>query len=892
MIGQRLGSYEVTAKLGEGGMGEVYRATDTKLERQVAIKVLPTEFTADPERLARFEREAKLLAQLHHPNIASIFGMEESDGTKALVMELVEGPTLAERLEQGSLSLHESLLVARQIAEALEEAHEKGIIHRDLKPQNIKASIEGKVKVLDFGLAKAMDPAGTASGAGSASQLAASPTLTLGATVQGVILGTAAYMAPEQAAGGAVDRRADVWAFGVVLYEMLTGRRLFEGETVSHVLASVLKDTPDFTALPEATPERIRNLVRRCLRRKPRERLQSIGDARVILEEVLADPTASASRPAPPALAAPRAPRRLALWLLAATFAGAAVTWLAVGRAPGAPRERMLRAALPPPQGASYGDLFALSPDGSRLAFVAIEDESGLPSLWLRRLDQADAVKLAPSENDGGRPFWSPDGRWLGFFADGKLKRIDPNGGPPQVLCDAPTSRGASWGRDDNIVFSGSFRAGLQIVSAAGGAPRELTTLDAERKEKSHRWPVHLPDGQHLLFLNQTAEGGTKDDTSTIEILDLATGKRRPLVTANSSPLFAPQGYLLFWRAGALFAQRFDPKRLEVSGVATAVATPVAYTVNEMAEATISERGDLLFKEGTIERRTTLVLTDRSGRQLSQIVPPSQIEGGGFAYSHDGKRLVVSMIQSGAPRSDLWSYDLERNSSRRFTFEEADELTPVWSGDDRRILYVNNRTNDGNLYARNSDGGGGVEAILVTDQGVEEPDWSHDGRWLVATIVNNQTGKDIARYDLASKQLMPLVQTPFFESMGRISPDDRWLAFVSEQSGRPEIFLQSTVGESGVWQLSNAGGTQPRWSRDGHEIYYVQPPDRMMAVRVGIEAGSTVRSATPQLLFRAPMASFEVAPGGDRFLIELRASEGSDAALTLITSWTQLVSQP
>jgi len=739
--------------------------------------------------------------------------------------------------------------------------------------------------VLDFGLATTWESQAAASG------LSLSPTITQHHTKAGVILGTAAYMAPEQARGKAVDKRADIWAFGVVLFEMLTGERIFLGETVSDTLAAVLRAEIEWTELPAATPSAVARLLRRCLDRDPRRRLQSIGEARVLLEDALADPTASEPDPAPGTLAGLWSPRTLALWLLAAMLAGAAATWVVIGRTPKTAPERVLRAAISPPPQTSFGDLFALSPDGSRLAFVAIDHESGSPSLWVRTLDQRDAVRLAPSENDGGRPFWSPDGRWLAFFADGKLKRIDPNGGPPQVICDAPTARGGSWGPDDSIVFSGSFRSGLEIVSAEGGAPRELTTLDAGRGEKSHRWPVHLPDGKHLLFLAQTAEGGTKDDTSRVELLDLATGSRRALVTANSSPMFAPQGYLLFWRSGSLLAQRFDPRRLELSGVARAVAAPVAYTVNEMADASVSGRGDLLFKEGTAGGRTTLDWMDRSGRQLSQILAPSVIEGG-FALSHDGTRLAVGLTQQGSPSCDLWVYDLERGSTSRLTFEEGDEIDPVWSSDDRRILYVSTRSNDGNLYARNSDGSGGVETVLVTEHGANNPDWSHDGRWLVVQIVNNQTGPDLERYDLSTKQLTPLVQTPFNDSFGRISPDDRWLAFVSEQSGRPEIFVQSTVGHSGLWQVSNAGGTQPVWSRDGREIFYLQPPDRLMAVGIDVESGVTIRSSTPRQLFRAAADGFDVGPAGDRFVLNLRASEASDSGLTLITNWTELVSKP
>ncbi len=507
MIGTRFGSYEITAKLGEGGMGEVYRATDTRLKREVAIKVLPAAFTEDKERLARFEREAQLLAQLHHPNISSIFGLEEAGGVRALVMELVEGPTLAERLARGAPPLEESLSIALQIAEALEEAHEKGIVHRDLKPANVKLAPDGKVKVLDFGLAKALDP-GVASDS-RAPHLSQSPTLVPAATQMGMILGTAAYMAPEQAAGGTVDRRADIWSFGVVLYEMLTGRRLFEGETASHILAGVLKDTPDFSALPAGTPVRIEDLLLRCLRKKPRERLQAIGDARVMVEEVLAGPHRDERRPAGSAAASPAAarPSRLA-WATAASglLAAAlfAALWLGSGRS--GPSSRVLHAALVAPEGMAFGDTFALSPDGRRVVFEAYDRKTGESALWHRALDRGEATRLSATEG-GEMPFWSPDGTQIGFFAESRLKRLDLQGGTVQVICDAPTPRGGAWGPDGRIVFAGSFRAGLSIVPAGGGEPKQLTSLDSSRNEKSHRFPVLLPGGRTLLFLAQTAEG-------------------------------------------------------------------------------------------------------------------------------------------------------------------------------------------------------------------------------------------------------------------------------------------------------------------------------------------------------------------------------------------------
>jgi Tol biopolymer transport system component len=877
--GARLGPYEIVGKLGEGGMGVVWKAKDFHLGREVALKVLPTAFTADPERTARFEREAKLLASLNHPNIAQIYGLEVSGDTRALVMELVEGPTLAERLEQGSLPLDESLSIARQIAEALEEAHEKGIIHRDLKPQNIKASIEGKVKVLDFGLAKALDPVGGSSP--SASQLAQSPTLTLGATLQGVILGTAAYMSPEQAAGGVADRRADVWSFGVVLYEMLAGRRLFDGETVSHVLAGVLKEEPDFALLPPGVPLRILNLLRRCLRKKPRERLQAIGDARIVLDEVLADPR----RGEPETTAAPddtaRAPRLA--WLAAALGAVAAAAfaalWLVAGSAARPPRA--IHAALVAPEGTSLGDSFALSPDGRRIVFQAFDVESGLPALWLRELDRGEARRLAGT--DGGElPFWSPDGARLGFFAEGKLKRIDANGGPAQAIAEAPTSRGGAWGPDGRIVFSPSFRTGLSIVAASGGATQPLTALDEGRGEKSHRFPVFLPGGERILFLAQTAEGGAKEDASRIETLDLASGARTPIVDVNSSPLYAPPGHLLFWRDGALLAQSFDADALRVGGDPVPLASSVGYNQNEQALATVSAEGTLVVREGTLGNLASLVWLDRQGLGVA-VIRERENFGFDLALSHDGSRLAVGVNAPGQGATDLWIYDLVRGVASRLTFEEGGEGSPVWSRDDRTLYYSSDRRNDGVIYRRAADGTGAAEELGTTDSGMWPHAVARDGRWLVVSDLDNETGLDLLRYDLATKQLEPFVATPFQDEMAALSPDERLLAYSSEQSGRWEIYVQALAGSRGTWQISSGGGQLPRWRADGRELFYFAPPDRLFAVEV--EPSEVPRFSAPRELFRYPLENYGVAPDGSRFVVLRRGEGGAGKPLTLITDW-------
>ncbi len=884
--GTRLGPYEILSPLGAGGMGEVYRATDTKLQREVAIKVLPGDFTKDRERLARFEREAQLLAQLHHPNISSIFGLENAGGVRALVMELVEGPTLAERLESGPLPLDEGLCIARQIAEALEEAHDKGIVHRDLKPANVKVTAGGKVKVLDFGLAKALESGG---GSGSStSQPSQSPTLMYSGTQMGMILGTAAYMAPEQAAGGAADRRADIWSFGVVLYEALAGRRLFEGETVSHVLAAVLKDTPDFSALPPGTPERIVDLLRLCLRKKPRERLQAIGDARVVIEEVLADPHRDERDALRSAGASPATVRasRLA-WVAAATGLAAALTFatLWIGAGSGDAPTHVLHAALVAPEGMAFGDTFALSPDGRRIVFEAYDRKTGARALWLRALDRGEAARLAAT--DGGEmPFWSPDGTHIGFFAEGKLKRLDPKGGPAQVVCDAPTPRGGAWGPDGRIVFTASFRTGLSIVPVAGGAPKPLTTLDVARGEKSHRFPVFLPGGKSVLFLAQTAEGGARNDESAIEALELASGRRTRLIAANSSPLYSPGGRILFWRDGALLGLAFDADRVALAGDPEPIAAPVAFTQNEQALASVSSEGTLVYREGSRGTFSSLVWLDRNGVGM-QVIRDRELFSD-FVLSRDGTRLAYSVNSTGQGATDLWVLDLVRGPASRLTFEEGNETDPVWSRDGRFLYYSNDRRNDGAIFRRSSDGRGSAEEVGSTEQGIWPLAASGDGRWLVVGAFGADSSLDLLRFDLATKEISPLVTTPFLDEDPALSPDDALLAYASEQSGRWEVYVQALDGGRGKWQISNDGGRRPRWRADGRELFFLARPDRVLAVEV--EPGEVPRFSAPRELFRHPIEDFDVTPDGQRVVGRRPGDSDVSKPLTLISNWTRLIS--
>ena len=891
--GARIGPYQVIAELGRGGMGEVYRAHDARLGRDVAIKILPEMFAQDPERLTRFEREAKALAALNHPNIAAIYGLEGN----ALVMELVEGEDLSgiiarhghaapaarpERAEADGLPLADAIPIARQIAEALEAAHEQGIVHRDLKPGNVKVRADGTVKVLDFGLAKAMDPAG----AHAVSNPSNSPTLTARATQMGMIIGTAAYMSPEQAKGKAVDRRADIWAFGVVLYEMLTGRRAFEGEDVSTTLAAVLMKEPEWAALPANTPPALVTLIHRCLDRDPKQRLRDIGEARVLLS----NPQTMSGRPFETTAPVTRSGNARAAWIVAAAALIAAAVFGALWRggfSNAAPATRV-EALIAPPPGFVIGVGFALSPDGRQVVMTVVNQATGVSSLWIRQLSSGAAVALA--QTDGGTlPFWSPDGTQIGFFADGKLKRTDLQGSPPQVVCEAPSPRGGAWGSGNRIVLSAAFNTGLDVVDAGGGTPKTLTIFDATRGEKSHRWPVFVDD-DHLLFVAQTGEAGAKDDSSSIEALTISTGARTKIVTANSGPLYSAEGFLLFWREGALRAQAFDAGKLAVSGTVFPVASGLEFDLNEMVHASVAPNGTLVYLPDVGTSRATLMVADRKGVPTRTIVE-SVLDEGGLALSNDGTRLAVSITAPGARSQDVWIYDLTRGTSAPLTFEEGGDLYQLWSPNDTEIVYANDRVNDGTVHRRSSDGRGQPE-LLGKNAGLFWPyDWSHDGGWLVVGTVTNETGLDLFRFDIKESKLTPLVQTPSSEITGALSAGDQWLAYSSDHSGRREVWVLS-LADGSRRQVSTQGGAMPRWRKDGRELYFIDPQDRLMVVEV--EPSATFRHSTPRELFSATfnragaddfVRPYAPMPDGQQFVLSVLRERRSQL-LTLVTNWT------
>ena len=797
MIGKSISHYRVTEKLGEGGMGEVYRATDTKLGREVALKVLPPVFANDSQRMARFKREAHVLASLNHPNIASIYGLEESDGIHCLVLELVEGPTLAERIKEGAIPLEESLNIAKQIADALEAAHEKGVIHRDLKPANVKVTPEGMVKVLDFGLAKALaEPASEAA-------MENSPTASILPTHEGVILGTAAYMSPEQAMGKAVDKRADIWAFGVVLFEMLTGKRLFRGENTSETLAAVIKDDPDWNLLSTDTPLKIRELLRRCLQKDSRKRLHDIADARIEIEAVLADPSGTLALPAG-GVGTQTAWRRVLPWAVAGVFALVAAVGLWPEPEPIPPPSMRLSVEVTP--GESFwtvqGAAAVISPDGTRLAFVTT-DGQGQRKLYLRPLDQLQATPLSGTEG-AANPFFSPDGEWIAFFAGDKLKKVSVSGGATVTLCDAEgNGRGGSWGEDGIIIFAPNAVVGLSRVSSAGGTPEDATTLDKEKDETSHRWPQVLPGGKSVLFTVIL-----RVDKGFIEVQSLETGERKTLQQGGVYGRYLPTGHLVYISEATMFAAPFDLGRLEVTGPPAPIVEDVQTSPNfRSAQFDFSQTGTLVYLTGAGETDAESIFWMDAEAKTEPLLPAPR-NYLHLSCSPDGKRLAVE-IDEGS-NMDLWVYELERETLSRLTFDEEADFVPVWTPDGQRVAFSSNR--DGgtwNLYWKRADGTGDAERLTESGDLQLPWSWSPGGKVLAFFERSAETRWDLWTLPMeedeqgALKPGKPTVflRTPFIEGRPAFSPDGRWIAYNSNESGRFEVYVRPFPGPGGKWQI-------------------------------------------------------------------------------------------
>jgi Tol biopolymer transport system component len=910
MIGSRLGSYEITARIGEGGMGVVYKAKDSHLGREVALKVLPEGFTEDAERLARFEREAKLLASLNHPNIAQIYGLETSGGSPALVMELVEGPTLADRLAQGSLSMDESLSIARQIAEALEEAHEKGIIHRDLKPQNVKASTDGKVKVLDFGLAKAMDPAGAISGAGSASELAKSPTLTMGATARGMILGTAGYMAPEQAKALAVDKRADIWAFGVVLYEMLCGGALFTGETAGDTLAAVIRAEIDLDELPAETPFAIRQLLRRCLERSPKNRLHDIADARIVLDEVLAGKNDDVASRGAASLAPPVARRKLWPLLAAAVTAGILAGALLVGvamrgAAGGRPAPRLTRFAVQAPEGTGLVRGLAMSPDGRKIAFAA-RSASGRVSLYVRSLDALEPRELPQTE--GARyPFWAPDSRRIGFFAGRNLEWIDSESGLPLTV--APTSsvqdvRGGAWGADDTILFAPTFTGPIYSVRASGGPTAPATRLPEDHSIGTTRFPNFLPDGRRFVYY---ASAGTGTEPGSLYLGRLGSLDAKLLGPAHSTAMYAAPGYLLYARGETLVAHRFDDAGEKLVGepISLGVSMGGSLAVSGLRSISVAADGALVYRSDK-RNDSQLVWVDRAGREVDALTDASSAWHYAPRLSPDGRSVLVGQYQGQGNLGEIWLHDVARKLATRITFDKAgDDYLPAWIRPGSREFLYNSPRPDapGAIYRASLDRPNDALPWLAYERSQIPDAVTPDGKRVVVERTDEQGRSSLWIRDLGgeteAKRLTPPNE---METSADVSPDGRWIAYSSDATRSWEVYVRRLDGSGPVVRISNEGGHQPLWRRDGRELFYVDENGHLVAVPMKLPmkdasvASDTIQPGIPQILFDARLEEstdrqYDAAADGQRFLLN-RSVVNDRIPIVAVLDWRALLPRP
>ena len=889
--GTRLGVYEVIASIGAGGMGEVFRARDTKLNRDVALKVLPDSFASDPDRLARFTREAQTLAAINHPNIAHIHGFEESGGVRAIVMEFVEGDDLSQRIALGAIPLDEALPIAKQIADALEAAHEQGIIHRDLKPANIKLRSDGTVKVLDFGLAKALESPSAAS-----ANVTASPTITSPAAMTGVgmIIGTAAYMAPEQAKGRPADKRADIWAFGCVLYEMLTRRRAFSGEDVAETLAHILTKEPDWTALPASTPAPIRRLLHRCLVKDRRRRLADTADARLEMDEALAS-SGDAS--------AMSLPMQEAAWVRALPWAvvgllGAGLGLVLVLWAPWrqtAPL-RVTRTTIAHSGAAAltqsgFGRDIALSPDGRRLVYSG----NNGTQLFVRALDALEPVAITTGTSGAGLPFLSSDGQWVGFANTSfEIRKVAITGGAAQTIARVDgILQGATWAADDTITFATNRPdTGLQRVSASGGETATLTRPDRERGEADHLWPELLPGGHAVLFTITSQTGDA--DAAQVAVLDLRT-RTQKILGHGTDARYVTSGHLVYIAAGALRAIPFDVDRLEIRGTSVSMLPVPSTTAAGAGNLAIANDGTLVYVDlpgGVATNARTLVWVDRTGKEEAIDAPPR-------AYlqprlSPDGKRVAV---WSNDQTNDIWIWDLERKMLTPLTRDPGEDQHPLWTLDGKGIIFSSNRSGVFNLWRQAADGTGEPEQLTKSSEPEFATGISPDGTGVVFFKNKGATGRDLNLMQLAlgeTPRVTPLVDTPVHETEGTVSPDGRWLAYESTLTGSKEIYVRPFPNVNGPeLRVSTAGGTRPLWAPSGKELFYVGVDGSLLQVSVEAK-GATWNNRAPIKLFerryyvpRNSGRSYDVSADGQRFLMIKGSGTDASPALILVQHWDE-----
>ncbi len=886
--GARLGPYEIVAPLGTGGMGEVYRARDTRLDRTVAIKILPSHLSFSPEARQRFEREARAVSSLNHPHICTLHDVGSHGGLDFLVMEYLEGETLASRLHRGALPVEEALRAAIQVAGALDQAHRQGVIHRDLKPGNIMLTKSG-AKLLDFGLAK------SAAATAAPTQLTTSPTLTSPLTAEGSIVGTFQYMAPEQLEAKEVDARSDIFSFGAVLYEMVTGKKAFEGTSQATLIVSIMdRQPPPISAVQPLIPPALDRVVMTCLAKSPDERWQTAHDVALQLRWIV-EAGSAAGVPAP---VAARRRSRERVWMGAALMLGAAALAMALILVRQTlPETRLVRATILPPEGAQLvpagqaAGPIEVSPDGRYLAFGAMAPD-GKRQLWVRALDAVAPTPLTGTE-EGTRLFWSPDSRSLGFFAKKKLKKVDIAGGPSIAVCDAPDGRGGTWNREGVIVFARDSVGPLSRVSAAGGEASPVTEVASSEKDITHRYPYFLPDGRHFLYLERTP--GTSGVQETAILLgSLDSKEKKILVRGGLNPVYA-SGYLLFAREGTLMAQPFDPARLELAGDAFPIAESILSDAQfSRAVFSASSNGVLAYQSGSATNESQLIWYDKAGKQVGTV-------GDRAAYSTpllspDGKRLGVSMIDPESGNWDIWIYDLARNVRTRFTFDPGVDAVTIWSPDASRIAFSSNRKGHFDIYQKAASGVGSEELLLGSDADKFASSWSPDGKYLAF----NQSDPNVTdRTDIwflplsADRKPTRFLGTPFDEGAARFSSDGRWIAYVSDESGRNEVYVVPFPVPNGKWQISTTGGDEPRWANDGKELYYLAPDSKLMVARVsGSEKSFEVIDVNP--LFGTKLSleigsKYDVSPDAKRFLTNSSLERGTVSPITLVVNWTAAV---
>ena len=883
--GSKLGPYEIVGPIGQGGMGEVYRARDTRLDRTVAIKVLSSHLSSDTEARLRFDREARAISSLNHPNVCVLYDVGHQDGTDFFVMEYLEGETLAERLAKGPLTCEQLLKYGIEICEGLEKAHKNGVVHRDLKPSNIMLTKSG-AKLMDFGLAKSAPVVTSASSSLTMTMLNPSGDRPL--TAEGTIVGTFQYMSPEQVEGKEADARSDIFSFGTVLYEMATAKRAFTGKTNASIVASILAAEPQpISSVQPMSPPSLDRVVKICLAKDPDERWQTAHDVKLQLRWI-AEGGSQAGVPVP--ITARRKNRELALAIAAAMLLVTSVVLSVLYFKSGLIETRTIRAYIKPPADSTFnfsgfGSGFALSPDGLRLAYSA--DKNGKFSIWIRSIDSLQAQPL-PGTDGASFPFWSPDGKWIGFFAGGKLKKIAAAGGPPLTLADAALPRGGSWNRDGIIIFAPSINQPIFRVPDSGGTPVPVTSLDGPHNVTTHRWPQFLPDGRHFIYLSGTPFLPRESPANAIEIASLDSKQARVLIHAHSSAQYA-SGHLLFVRQNTLMAQAFDPKRLEVSGDAVPISDSIVEDSGTLKNLfSVSDNDTLAYVEGSVGIARQLLLLDREGKKIGQVEGE---EGYGLPMiSPDGKKISYTIDTSGY---DVWTYDLDRNMKTRLTFGSASSqsnLSQVWSPDGKSIAYTCVREGKFGVCRKPSDGSGNEETLLEPASELRYVnDWSRDGKF-IALRQPAQGAYGIWILPLTGER-RPYVflQSQFTQTFPAFSPDSKWLAYCSNESGEHKIYVVPFPGPGGKWQISPGSGCSPRWGGDGKELFYITIDNKMMAAEVKAK-GSSFEVGSVHELFQAhpysffQFQSFDVSADGKRFAI-VEPSGQSATAITLVVNW-------